>query len=51
MTPPHREPISFSFDITNKFKPLVSLKERHFEKIAPGIYQSIEKKVEYVSFK
>jgi len=41
------EPIVFSFDITKKFKPLLLLEEKHFEKIKQGVYQSLIENVSY----
>ncbi len=44
---PH-EPISFSFDITDKFKPNFSLlTEKHYEKSVNGLYESILANIPY----
>lgn len=41
------EPISFSFDIAKKFKPLKILSEKHFEQKRPGIYFVIDDGILY----
>ncbi|AUB60321.1 hypothetical protein BK009_06250 [Methanobacterium subterraneum] len=45
--PTECEPISFSFNITEKFKPFKVLDERHYEKSENGLYQSIHVNVPY----
>lgn len=41
------EPIYFSWDIVDKFKPFELIFNKHFEKLENGIYQSISKNVPY----
>jgi ubiquinone/menaquinone biosynthesis C-methylase UbiE len=46
--PTPTEPITFSWDIVERFKGgLTLLMERHFEKSAPGMYESIRRAVPY----
>lgn len=41
------EPIYFSWDIVDKFKPFELIYTKHFEKVDNGIYQSILKNIPY----
>lgn len=46
--PTTKEPISFSWDITEEFEPeFIVVDEQHFEKTNPGIYTSITRDIPY----